>query len=162
MRHLTAGELGCYCSHYTIFHDMLNNNLNHILVLEDDAELHDDFDLYFSDILQNTPKNMDILYMFLLGSDVDTFTAIKNNQYVEKIYTGKGLYSMAAYILSKKGAKKLIGTTTPAQIMLDDQISTLINKNDNIDAYHSTHEVISAKTEFHSEDSKLHQMGRAF
>ena len=40
---LTAGELGCYCSHREIWIKMIKENIPYALIIEDDAILNDDF-----------------------------------------------------------------------------------------------------------------------
>lgn len=41
-RELTLGEIGCALSHVGVCRDMVENNVSHALILEDDARLHPD------------------------------------------------------------------------------------------------------------------------
>lgn len=41
--HLTTGQLGCFMSHFTIWHYMVENNIPAALILEDDFDLQENF-----------------------------------------------------------------------------------------------------------------------
>lgn len=121
-KHLPKGTIGCALSHMKLWELAIKNNNDMTLVFEEDIVLSENFNYnYLQKCIKNTPDDFDILY---LGSptgydpvfpfyDIMSLLYIKSfykpnekiNDYVEKIYFPLGSH---AYIISLKGAKKLI------------------------------------------------------
>lgn len=91
----TAGSVGAYCSHYLIWKKIIENNLNGVLILEDDA--------YTDDVqkLLNENKDYDDTY------DLHQLnTRWHHNEYWHMNFDG-----LESYLLTNRGARILVNTT---------------------------------------------------
>src|SRR5262245_46044684 len=59
----SAGAWGCYRSHLRVVEDCLNNDLESVLVLEDDAEFPPTFAADAAEFLRHVPDDWDMLYL---------------------------------------------------------------------------------------------------
>ncbi len=67
-RRLHIGALGCLLSHYRIYQDMLSNSIGQALILEDDAELHSEFNKILEDILRSS-NSWNLLHLGYMMAD---------------------------------------------------------------------------------------------
>ena len=97
--YLNDGQKGCAQSHFNIWKHIINNNLEYALILEDDACFDKEFYKKVNDFEKDI-KDPDWDAMFLNASEeiniTNTWTLV-NEQYMA-----------AGYILSNRGARKLI------------------------------------------------------
>lgn len=115
--------IGCALSHIGIWRHIVKNNLTNVLVLEDDAYPVDNFNALLKEYWKQVPKGWDMLYLGCLGTCekneiVNTLYAIRTGKKNKKIYKdGKlmknvykpaGPFATHAYMISNKGAKKLL------------------------------------------------------
>ena len=113
---ITAGEVGCFLSHYEIWTHMIECNIPSCIVYEDDAHFVTNYNEILSQVLKELPEDFNILY---LGGrftpnctpDMKFFTQV--SQHIVKHRTNIK-YSMIhqdrtthAYIISLKYAKLL-------------------------------------------------------
>jgi glycosyl transferase family 25 len=113
------GSIGCALSHLKTWKTFLKSNKDYCIVFEDDVVLKKKFAKRFERALKNTPSDYDILYLGSFGGTpkINFFTIIfdilqmsyptfeKINKYISKPKVALGAH---AYVLSKKGAKKLV------------------------------------------------------
>jgi GR25 family glycosyltransferase involved in LPS biosynthesis len=110
---------GIALSHLNLWKQFLKNDSEFLLVLEDDVVLVDDAFAKLQDALNNTPNDFDVLYLGYFGSQSTTsvFTTLMSlcslkSEYSHKVnkYVSKPAVALAthAYVLSKKGAQKLV------------------------------------------------------
>lgn len=118
----TNGMMGCGLSHLFLWQDALNKNYKNILVLEDDVFFTDDFNEYFKNVIEELPKDYDILY---LGYK-DTICNPPKDTSFNYIY--KPIFPLLthAMIISNEGLKKLLKNITK----IDDHIDWIIAKNE--------------------------------
>lgn len=76
---LKTGLIGCNLSHYFLIERAKILGLESILVFEDDAVLHDDFNLLLEQCINDLPADWDMLYFG--GSHKEKPTVITNNIY---------------------------------------------------------------------------------
>jgi len=100
------GIIGCAMSHVTIWKEFLNSEDDYICVMEDDAIISEKFPKLLSDvdtIYQNT--NFNFLSLFCLG-----LCSFSKDVRVNEYTLAKSLFPLSAvcYILSKKGAKRIL------------------------------------------------------
>ena len=100
------GMIGAWLSHYNLWKYIVENNLNNVLILEDDANPVDNFNDRIK-ILDKAPTDADIIYLGCIG------TCNINNDYVNKKYNDDFIKPLIplqahAYILTNRGAKKLL------------------------------------------------------
>lgn len=114
-----AGSIGCSLSHLKTWKTFLQSNKDYCIIFEDDILLKKDFVKRFKRALKYTPKDYDILYLGSFGgipksnffSTIFDFLQMSSlkytfiNKYIAKPKVALGAH---AYVLSRKGAEKLI------------------------------------------------------
>ena len=100
------GELGNFASHYSAWKYVLDNNLDSLLVFEDDAIIHNDFMYKYNIIINNVPKDYDVMSIFV---DPNQYERCRPDDYINS-YITKGYqdWSTLCYIISRQGAQKLV------------------------------------------------------
>jgi GR25 family glycosyltransferase involved in LPS biosynthesis len=147
---LTAGELGVAMSHMSIWHDMLENNYQAVMIFEDDACLRIHFDPKIKKILENAPKDWDMIY---LGSQTQPDTKTQKfagNELLEKVTKG-GLILAHAYIISNKAAKKFYSKHQKLIFPIDEDL-----KDPEINVYRTRSELVGQRYQ----PSLISDMGR--
>ncbi len=82
---LSAGLLGCYCSHYEIMNEIIEKNYAYGMIFEDDVKLSDGFGKYFAEATKqlNTIPDFDILYfaihLQINGKYYDNFAVMQDS-----------------------------------------------------------------------------------
>mmetsp|Transcript_48191 Transcript_48191/g.122326 ORF Transcript_48191/g.122326 Transcript_48191/m.122326 type:complete len:441 (-) Transcript_48191:129-1451(-) len=62
--YLTSGQLGCFMSHFAIWHHMVENNIESALILEDDFDLQENFAQRFGQYLEEaSAEDWNLLYL---------------------------------------------------------------------------------------------------
>jgi len=109
--------IGIAMSHINSWKEFIKSKEKLALFFEDDAVFVENFRKELDDAIENTPDDFDILYLGCFGCDnpINFFTLVssgiinlnasKINKYIKKSEIAFALHS---YILSRKGAKKLI------------------------------------------------------
>ena len=125
---LSGGEIGCGLSHYYLWKKIIEENLDHAIVIEDDLSPLNSFYEIFTQInkLEMITKEWDIIYISFLNTG--------NKQYLTKnIFIPKCGFSTSGYIISKNGAKKLLNYL-PIEGPIDVHLCNLFYHN-KINAY---------------------------
>lgn len=125
---LSKGEVGCALSHFGVYQKIIDEDINEMIVLEDDAVIDQDFVESMS-IIEHLPKNWEL---FLLGYsaqagakdptvcnlDID----LKNNptsfnvSVLLKMVGGTGTHG---YVINKRGAKRLLSYMSLLHLPID-------------------------------------------
>jgi len=115
----TTGEVGCFLSHYTIWHHMVEYNIPSALILEDDFDFQADFAKRLGTYLQEVAHEpWDILYVGRSPMENDVRSA--SEHIVEPGYT---LWTVG-YILRLSGARALLDSNAEKHMVpLDDFFS---------------------------------------
>jgi GR25 family glycosyltransferase involved in LPS biosynthesis len=114
-----VGSIGCALSHLKTWKTFLQSNEDYCIIFEDDILLKKNFVKRFKRALKCTPDDYDILYLGSFGgnSESNFFSIIFDflqmsslkynviNKYISKPKVALGAH---AYVLSRKGVKKLI------------------------------------------------------
>ena len=108
------GEFGCYMGHYNCWKYVADKKLDSCLILEDGI-------IFLQQNFENLSidKNLDMLYI----NEEMTIDSNNNN----KIFTG---YGLQGYIVTQKGANKLLEKCESLFYPIDTQIRTLCNTKD--------------------------------
>ncbi|CAE8694957.1 unnamed protein product [Polarella glacialis] len=101
--HLTTGEVGCFMSHYTIWHHMVKNNIPSALIMEDDFDLQENFGQRLGEFLEEA-RGHDWNLMYVGRSPTEPDRAQLSPHIVEPGYT---LWTVG-YILRLDGARALL------------------------------------------------------
>jgi GR25 family glycosyltransferase involved in LPS biosynthesis len=121
---LRPHQIGVWQSHYSIWKNMVENNINQLLIFEDDCSFVYDFnDKYMKvlDYLQNEPE-YDIVFLGYSGANIDT----TKDMYLKK---NKDCPRCThAYIITLSGAKKLIDKLAIIDYPIDEIIGRMFYK----------------------------------
>lgn len=117
-REMTQGEIGCALSHLRLHQRMLDESLEEILIVEDDAVLK----FGFFEVLQRRalfPKDWELM---LLSSTNGICSAWYRQPLFEHLtvvkFAGR-VYGNAAYLLKQSGARKLLAAGYPIRVPSD-------------------------------------------
>jgi GR25 family glycosyltransferase involved in LPS biosynthesis len=117
----TDSMIGCGLSHLFIWQDAIKKNYKNILVLEDDVYFSNDFNKYLQNVIEEVPKDYDILY---LGYK-DTICKAPKDCSFNYIYKPTFPLLTHAMIISNKGLNKLLNLIRK----IDDHIDWKIARN---------------------------------
>jgi glycosyl transferase family 25 len=125
--HLTPGAIGCAMSHQAIYQKIVNENIVKCLILEDDITFVDDFNKKIEELEKKITNDYDLFFLGYHGvSQYDIINITPNN--IHKFIT---IYGLFGYIVTKKGAQKLLDLY-PITLQIDSEIT---NNSENIDIY---------------------------
>ncbi|MDR1235920.1 MAG: glycosyltransferase family 25 protein [Holosporaceae bacterium] len=133
-RRFSAGEIGVTYSHRAIWADVVKNNRQNVVVFEDDVILSENFKKDLEELIHNIPEDADITFIGVgrrpdkrisypnIDNIFRNFDHVPGNDVVAKIQPTNFVYGMYAYIVSAKGAKKLLELTNRSEYQVDDII----------------------------------------
>lgn len=122
---LTFGELGCFMSHRAIYADIVKKGYSNVIVFEDDVKiLSERFKDDVCRILKNIPENTDLVFLDLhiernsIKYFLDRIFSFNKN-FIFKIRYSSNISGTHAYIVTNKGARKLLRRTSFSNIPID-------------------------------------------
>ena len=105
----SQGEIGCYLSHLQILKDFVLSKQKHCLILEDDMHLEKNFKIDLRDTHCKNVLLVGIYFIFMrIPEQKKLSTTIKGKKYILK---APRLWYTCAYLVSQKGAEKIINNT---------------------------------------------------
>ena len=120
------GEIGVYLSHLQILKDFVLSKQKYCLILEDDIHLEKNFKIDLRDVLQECPEDWDLLYLYANPEQKKLSTTIKGKNYILK---APRLWYTCAYLVSQKGAKKIINNIQPMRANpIDEHFGNLVDQ----------------------------------
>lgn len=120
----TQGMVGCFLSHFTIFHRAVEEGWNSILVLEDDFEPVPGFDFLFERAWKEVPQDWEFIWLgYTIHDKVDKKKIIQHNPYW---IIAPSLWGTQAYMV--KGAETIRKIYASLKVMSDQIDLQLINK----------------------------------
>jgi len=123
----TKGAIGCYLSHYKIWEKIINENLNNVLIFEDDL-LTDVNTKEYEDYVNSIPQDYDIALLSWFTLWFDPLNNPKKNIIINNYwnkYNSINVFGCSSYLLSIKGAEKLIKNAFPICYQVDAYINIL-------------------------------------
>jgi GR25 family glycosyltransferase involved in LPS biosynthesis len=109
----TKGAIGCYLSHYTLWKMLLESSDDMFLIFEDDVDTN----------ITNVQKINFFINSINDNYDWDFIFLGYNNNINNSIKLNKIIHGMHAYIINRKGAKKLLANIFPIIDQIDSYIS---------------------------------------
>lgn len=101
--------IGIWLSHYRLWKHIVDNGLNNVLVLEDDAKPVDDFDNKLRQYWNaGVPADWDILFFGCFECEANAHGKRENINGNPNLFIPKSPAGMHGYMLTNKGARKLI------------------------------------------------------
>jgi GR25 family glycosyltransferase involved in LPS biosynthesis len=114
--YMIPGALGCALSHIALWKDSWSKNETYI-VFEDDVSLASNFDLLFSAILRELPKNFDLFYFADLARTPETNVGKRIS---ERLFQLRGdAWGTYAYIVTPQAAQILYDNAYPINYQVD-------------------------------------------
>lgn len=124
-RNLTAAEIGCFKSHYSVIKEHADNGSGWLLVLEDDVYLDTNFD--FTEIIKLLDRS-DIGYCRLFSK------AYKKARYVAPLSGFRQLirfstdpYGTQAYLINTESARTFVDSVKDISLPIDDEMGRFWN-----------------------------------
>lgn len=145
--------IGIWMSHYTLWQHIAKNNETNVLILEDDAYPAKDFNLRVKSVLSKIPKDYDMFYFGCIGTcdkgyndmskailgESNKIVYDENNNEIQEIFRPYFPLALHGYMVSNKGAKKLINNEKFKKIAyhIDTALPLLIfnDKQNNFNVY---------------------------
>jgi len=123
----TLGEIGCALSHLKAIETSFNNNDSISIIMEDDVsfKLYKYWDKTLSDIVNNAPKDWDIIQLNTSNADELWKMHTKQNT-KEYLKWNKEYFSCLAYIINLKGMQKVLSKYDKKNIDTDVFVSDKI------------------------------------
>ena len=140
------GVIGCSLSHLNIWLNFVTSHQNNLIVLEDDIDLTNNFKVKIALLLNNLPEDYDICYLQLRDNLDPSFKRKTINKYLRN---GSPQYGTVGYIISRKGANKLIPYCFPIYNAIDIMISDAVKKR-RITSYITTNDIVFHEYKFTS------------
>lgn len=95
--------IGCWRSHYTLWEYVVENGIDKMLILEDDAVPVDNFNLYFDDFIFNLPEDFHFCYLGWRGVGGGVSMEKIGGSVYRKL--DGVIYGLHGYLISYEGAK---------------------------------------------------------
>jgi len=144
---LTYGSAACALSHYLIYEECSNDNKPY-MIFEDDIIIKQSFDNNLQTLLdlflsENLHNDYDVIYL-----GYNEIPGFQKNILKGPISKPRGLITgLYGYILSNKGAKKILDYVFPLQQQIDSSISNNIEK---FNLFCSSNKMVGVRTDFGS------------
>lgn len=117
-RSLSMAEIGCALSHVGLYEMLVRENIDVALVIEDDVELVDGFAGRLTTIMKELPEGWDVLQLYFTCSDVERIS-----EHLVRFPMKKALpVGAPGYVITKRGAQKLIDNAYPIHYPADSLI----------------------------------------
>jgi GR25 family glycosyltransferase involved in LPS biosynthesis len=105
---IRAGRIGCFFSHYNLWSDLLaSKSKPAMMILEDDNIPIEGFTEKFDQVLKELPPTFDILHLYLLPDDLLKLADYEDNGRYNLIVKGLASTQTCAYLISRKGTRRL-------------------------------------------------------
>ena len=130
-RPLRRGEIGCYLSHIKAWESFLNSNNKYALILEDDAVFIEDFKEKLKNLLIEIDFPFDIIYLNENCENHFGEKCLYGYQRSENLFSpGTVGYGLYGYLLSRRGATKLLNEALPIERPIDDKIMIMYEEGE--------------------------------
>lgn len=112
----SLGAIGCYLSYVSILRDMIKYNYQRIITFEDDIYFIDDFNLKFTQAIDNLPEDVDVL---IFG-----YYVIKEGVEYSSYYQLNGrFWGTFGIMFTQQGARKILANAFPIEVHFDAYLS---------------------------------------
>ena len=113
-------RFGVYMSHVTLWQQIIDRKLPHMLILEDDVVLEDEFTHRLTKLLEQLPKNWGLLY---LNGSFKHY----GSSYGEHLHQSRGGVGLFGYVISSQAAgfflsKAALNSDRAIDLMMDNEV----------------------------------------
>ncbi|XP_017379874.1 procollagen galactosyltransferase 2 isoform X3 [Cebus imitator] len=145
-RPLTRGEIGCFLSHYSVWKEVIDRELEKTLVIEDDVRFEHQFKkklMKLMDDIDQAQLDWELIYIGRKRMQVKEPEKVVPN--VENLVEADYSYWTLGYAISLEGAQKLVGANPFGKMLpVDEFLPIMYNK----------HPVAEYKEHYESRDLK--------
>ena len=129
------GELGVWASNFKAWENFSKSSFQHLVLMEDDIVLKNEFSEKLVGYIQELPDNWDIFSVYIPATAIRPYRIKKAqiDKYSGNICEIYQSHSCLCYVVSKSGAKKLLGLVR--NIPVNFPVDTYLFYNENIKAY---------------------------
>jgi GR25 family glycosyltransferase involved in LPS biosynthesis len=125
MNECLKGQIACFLSHFLIWKYIIYNQIQRTIIFEDDVYIKKDYTIILNDIVRNLSNDVDFLYLYIHPAKQDT-KLIDEREY--RILKSGDNWGTVAYLITLKGAEKLVRYSNVIYGPIDRQINYLIRK----------------------------------
>lgn len=143
--------IGCAIGHRRAWQQIVDRKLKAALVLEDDAYPLPDLNKKLPILWQQVPKDWDIVY---LGGFTLNFAWLEDKFITKNVIIPAFPLATHAYVVSYKGAKKILNGTTSINYHIDHQLAHLYRNNKSINVYAIKPNLINQKSDSSYSDNQ--------
>jgi glycosyl transferase family 25 len=139
---LLPGQLGCALSHISVMNLIKNQNEEYGLILEDDVIIPHNFDKIFKDLMKDSPKNWDVIFLGgcnIYGKKYNEKFIIPLDNNSNNNNNSKNL-CMHAVLLNKNNIDTILKLLKPLYRPVDSQLRTYF---DNLDVFYAYPNIIN-------------------
>ena len=127
-RNITHGEIGCALSHYNIYKQCIENNIENAIILEDNVELSD-YLIYHIKLTLNGLEDIEDWSMCYIGRKYLDHPIYKDVEYDDNMFVKAGYsYWCCSYIINKRGMKTIVDSNFTKNIIPIDEFLPIIGK----------------------------------
>ncbi|KAL8174691.1 UNVERIFIED_CONTAM: hypothetical protein K2H54_051441, partial [Gekko kuhli] len=132
-RTLTKGEVGCFLSHHYVWKEIVARGLDKSVVLEDDVRFQSYFKkrlLRLMDDLEQAQLDWDLIYLGRKQVNSEDEEPVED---VRNLVVAEYSYWTLAYVISRRGAQKLIDALPLSKILpVDEFLPIMYDKHPNL------------------------------
>ncbi|TTY05123.1 putative inactive glycosyltransferase 25 family member 3 [Bagarius yarrelli] len=133
-RTLTKGEVGCFLSHYYIWKEMVDMQLDKVLIFEDDVRFQGDFKRRLMRMMEEVERaelDWDIIYLGRKQVNPEEEEPVEN---VQNLVVAGYSYWTLSYAISLQGAQKLLNAEPVSKMLpVDEFLPIMYDKHPNED-----------------------------
>uniref|UniRef100_A0A672L8F8 Cerebral endothelial cell adhesion molecule n=1 Tax=Sinocyclocheilus grahami TaxID=75366 RepID=A0A672L8F8_SINGR len=133
-RTLTKGEVGCFLSHYYIWKEMVDMQLDKALIFEDDVHFQANFKRRLMQLMEEVEQvelDWDIIYLGRKKVNLEEEVAVEN---VRNLVYADYSYWTLSYAISLQGAQKLLNAEPISKMLpVDEFLPIMYDKHPNED-----------------------------
>jgi GR25 family glycosyltransferase involved in LPS biosynthesis len=122
------GAVGCSLSHFKTWEWTLQSTGPAVLIFEDDAEIPQDFQKRFAKVVADLPESWDVICFYNTPMG-DGATGCSTKVEGDLWYSCSSLTGSHAYLLSKRGAKRLLANAYPIELHMDAYMAFMSRMN---------------------------------
>lgn len=129
-RRMTMGEIGCFLSHYTIWKEMVELNLQEVLILEDDIKFEPYFKERAGELMREARAigGFDLIYFGRKRLQENEIYLKESENFVLVSYT----YWTLGYVITLEGARKLLAAEPLKRLLpVDEYLPIMFDQHPN-------------------------------
>ena len=120
---MREGAIGCGISHIKVWENFISSGKAHLTIFEDDVWFNPDFNRHYANFMQHVPADFDLCQLLHHPTKWARESKLKFGRKIDEyICEGYPQPGLVGYVISQKGARKLIGLVTPMVKPIDNMI----------------------------------------